>query len=99
MRILKTEIPIDDRWHEETVGPIVHVGHQEFGLVTFWWWDDVSMAKNDRQFRVYGTGHEVTTGLDPQTGLVQEVHHRGTAVDHGRKLVWHLIERKLSRPA
>lgn len=99
MRILKTDIPVDDHWHDVEIGDIVHVGHQKWGHITIWWWDHVSGQKLSalptRRFRAYGTGWEVPQFEPILDGSASPVH-RGTAVDIGNKAVWHLIEDVLS---
>lgn len=94
MKILKTEIPVDDRWHDVQIGDIVHVGHQNFGVVTIWWWKDIPGQPRElptRRFPVYGTGYEVPT-FDPVIDGSRSPVHVGTVVDLGTKLDWHLIE-------
>lgn len=85
MRILKTDIPVQNDWTDYEMGEIVHVGHQAFGVVTVWWLS-APRPLPSRRLRVFRTGEDV-----PSLGH-RNPHHVGTSVDVGGRLVWHLFE-------
>lgn len=95
MRILKVEIPIDDQWHEVSVGNgVIHVGHQREGFVTLWF---VVYGSNTpprlASYRVYGTGHEIEP-LTPKGGNQITIYPTYVAtVQAPSGLVWHLVQR------
>lgn len=82
-RILRTSIPVDDRWHSiEVHGPVVHVATRFEAEVEIWWLDDSAIVTWQRTFRVYGTGEDDVDGA-----------HVGSAITPSGKFVWHLFER------
>ncbi len=82
-RILRYEVPVDDRWHEHCLsGPVLHVAARRSDVVEFWAAAESDTRPTPRRFRVVGTGHEI----------LDEVWHRGTALAAGGALVWHLVE-------
>lgn len=89
-RIIRFEVPVDDRWHTVTmpVGVIpLHVACRRVDTVEFWveQWQptDGTHLTENRRFRVYGTGHS----YNPDTTI-----YRGTALTPEGGLVWHLFE-------
>lgn len=93
MRVLKTEIPVDDSWHDVEIGSILHVDTQYPEIVAIWWMDSEVSPPRRRRFRVYGTGHKIEA-------LSNDIHALapsspvwvGTAVVPTHRLVWHLFE-------
>lgn len=87
-RILRYEVPVNDEWHTHTLrGPIVYVGARDPGVVEFWAADNGG-CESDRQFRVFGTGHQLPDA---------RIAHHGSVIVADGALVWHLIEREPSR--
>lgn len=83
-RILRYEVPADDRWHTLTLpGPIVHVATRDPRIVEVWATTD-GFGAQEHELRVYGTGHPFPAG--------GEVCHVATAIAPG-DLVWHLMQR------
>lgn len=81
-RVLRFEIPVDERWHAlQLGGPIVHVGVRTPDVVQLWA-IDTGAPSVLRSFRVFGTGQP----------LPPRVQHIGTAIAAGGQLVWHLFE-------
>lgn len=82
-RIFKYEVPVDDRVHRhELTGPILHVGLQRPGVVTFWAMHHDSIAVPwPGEFVVIGTGHP----------LRADMMYVGTVLDGS--FVWHLLKR------
>lgn len=80
-RILKWDVPVDDRWHPVGGGPVVHVACQYGpGSVQVWTIEHNEALLSPGAARVYGTGHVIPSGTHPI----------GSAVtDHG--LVWHVL--------
>ena len=79
-RVLKWDVPVDDRDHPIGSGPVVHVGCQHGPAVVQVWTDEPdSESVRYRSARVYGTGHEVPLG-DSHIGSVIE-----------GPLVWHVF--------
>lgn len=82
--IHKDRVPIDDKWHEYRIGPVVAVGHQDLNYVTFWYdtAPPVSGINSPRIFlRVYGTGQETPEGAA----------WLGTSLGDPRGFVWHVF--------
>ncbi len=93
MRVLRYEVPVDDRVHgHRLTGKVLHVASREPQLVEFWALADIR-APVVRFFRVYATGQPIPTAVD----------YVGTCFDgSGRALVWHLftgIRHELERGA
>lgn len=88
-RVLRYEVPVDDREHAVRLpgySKVLHVASRESGVVEFWAeviesWEHYET----RLFRVFGTGHPV-----PLTGW----YYAGTTLDQHPALVWHLYEKK-----
>lgn len=81
-RVLRHEVPVDDRWHAlQLSGPIVHVATRNPRVVEVWA-IDTGEASSLRGFRAFGTGQP----------LPPDVAHVGTAITPGGQLVWHLFE-------
>ncbi len=89
-RILRYEVPVDDDWHKlQLFGDIVHVDARTPYTVEVWaWHHGPSMLPVNRDFRVFATGQPITTPRN-----LGYLHHRGTVIVAGGRLVWHLIER------
>lgn len=82
-RILRYEVPVDDRWHTILEhGVVLHVECRRPDVVEFWAWERPGLTL-PTEYRVYGTGHTVDS---PGS-------HVGTAVAPGGLLVWHLLRR------
>ncbi len=83
MRMLRFEVPVDDRVHGHRLsGPVLHVASRQRALVEFWALGDVE-PETMRFFRVYATGQPI-----PGCGLT----YVGTCFDgSGAALVWHLF--------
>lgn len=87
-RVLKWEVPVDDKRHKIGPGPVVHIatqyGHND--LLTVWTeedaWTELPYNKL-RTVQVFGTGH-------PYEGKVL-----GTVVITGGHLVWHVVDLEL----
>lgn len=83
LRILRYEVPVDDRWHEIYLsGEILTVAARRPDVVEFWAYSDGSPGWCT-WLRVYGTGHPITDRIS---------RHHGTAIAAGGALVWHLLE-------
>lgn len=80
-RIYRYQVPVDDAWHViDGAGPPLHVDCRDPRFVEFWAYEEPDAPA--RHYRVYGTGHSI----------VDEVaYYVGTAIDPGRRLVWHLM--------
>lgn len=82
-RILRHEVPVDDRWHTLGLsGPVLHVGTRRPDVVEVWALATSGPSLN-RHFRVVGTGQPLPDGA---------VRHIGSAITAGGALVWHLVE-------
>jgi hypothetical protein len=80
--VWRFEVPVDDRWHTlPLTGPVLHVAARHPVVVELWA-VLVDQPPTPRQFRVFGTGQQLTA--DAATYV-------GTAVTP--RLVWHLWER------
>ncbi|MBM0235939.1 hypothetical protein JNW88_00355 [Micromonospora sp. ATA32] len=91
-RILRFEVPVDDRWHILTLpGPIVHIATRRPDVVEVWATTD-GCYPQEHDLRVYGTG-------EPYPADCGNVCHVGTAIAPGGALVWHLMQRGPNRPA
>lgn len=99
-RVLRWEVPVDDRWHQIGGGEVLLVDARPLmpGFATprleVWTQESVDMdwPNSDpralkRDVAVFGTGHV----LDPQAG-----EHLGSVIDRGvdGALVWHLFARR-----
>ncbi len=83
-RILRYEVPVDDKTHTLMLGgPIVHVGTRDPAIVEIWA-VDTGTTRMPCEFTVVGTGHEYPEGWQ----------HVGSAITAGGALVWHLLERR-----
>jgi hypothetical protein len=82
-RILRFEVPVDDRWHllQVPVGAILHVDCRISSLVEFWIRENEHRADEVRAFRAYGTGQPAPVSAT----------FEGTALAPGGRLVWHLM--------
>jgi hypothetical protein len=80
MRILRYEVPVDDQFHELTIGEIVHVACRERENVVEVWAKDEGLWT--RRFIVIGTGQEYDDG---------DLWYVATAVVPHVRLVWHLL--------
>jgi hypothetical protein len=83
-RIFRYTLPVDDRWHEFTIGQIHHVAYVSPNEVEFWAdWSDEWVNVQPSYLRVVGTGQDIT-----------EIAwaHVGTCISPDRRLVWHVIE-------
>jgi hypothetical protein len=94
MRVLKTEIPVDDRWHDVEIGSILQVGSQYPDVVAIWWMQSESDLIRSRRLRVYGTGQDIEMLAEPTVlrPYYQSPVWVGTAVVPQHLLVWHLFE-------
>ena len=82
-RVLRSEIPVDDRWHTITVrGPLLAAACRTPHAVDVWWISDDQAQPQDVQLRAYGTGQADVEGT-----------HAFTALAAGGRLVWHLFRR------
>lgn len=80
-RILRFEVPVDDRWHEvPAASPPLHVACRKLDVVEFWAFG-VTEDIRSQKYRVFGTGHP----------LDDAVNYVGTALAPGGGLVWHLM--------
>lgn len=78
-RILRYQVPIDDRWHAFPATKALHVGCRgPMRFVEFWAFDKVMQM---RAFRVFGTGADVPDGAV----------YEGTVIAAAGQLVWHLF--------
>jgi hypothetical protein len=92
VRILKTEVPIDDEWHAVRVGSgVVHVGHQHEGCVTIWYREQDPNVQRITTYRVYGTGHDIKALAGE--GLLGIYPTHVATVQSPSGLVWHLVQR------
>jgi hypothetical protein len=84
-RVLKWDVPVDDREHTIGAGFIAHVGCQQ-GPETVQVWteqsDDHPTRWPARTVRVFGTGQPLPDGA----------RHLGSVVSAGGALVWHVYE-------
>lgn len=90
MKILKSEVPVDDQWHAIEIGDgVVHVGHQKEGFVTVWFICHEQLRTRFGNYRVYGTGHDIgpTSGADASVFYPKHV----ATVQAPSGLVWHLV--------
>lgn len=90
IRIHRVEIPVNDQTHTITMPTPCHaeprVGCRDIDSVDLWYIvDDNHPLKEQRTFRVVGTGHDW-----PDDG---DWVWRGTAIAPDGFHVWHLIER------
>lgn len=80
-------VPVDDQWHQLALtGDPLYAASRDPAFVEFW-----AIARDDtepveRWFRVYGTGHPLST--DPG----DRAQYVGTAITASGVLVWHLFE-------
>lgn len=65
---------------------ILHVGEQEGGI-SLWAQVDTEAEKENRVFKIVGTGHPIAAGDRPQ-GLT----FIGTVIQRSAPLVWHIFE-------
>ena len=80
MRILKWDVPVDDKPHFIGSGLAVHVQCQFTSDVVQVWTVETEIVSQTRMARVYGTGHEVPDSLV----------YIGTTMPNPH-LVWHLF--------
>lgn len=83
-RILKWNVPIDDKSHPIGAGPVVHVAIQgDDTVLELQVWTEEPAEGEPRTVlaRVYGTGHEY-----PDEGFAL-----GSVFGHGGLFVWHLV--------
>lgn len=81
-RVLKWNVPVDDRRHEVGAGRVVHVAAQygDVDILQLWTEEETEeVALIEAQ--VFGTGHEY-----PDNGVAV-----GTVLVHGGELVWHVV--------
>jgi hypothetical protein len=95
--VYRYEVPVDDQWHEITMGvgiPVLHVAARQIDVVEFWaesrhsdsGWE---WQTGPRWFRVFGTGQPL---------VESPMQHRGvTLAGAAGQVVWHLYE-SLSKP-
>jgi hypothetical protein len=84
VRMLRYEVPVDDRWHTiELGGDPLHIAARNPSIVEFWTLADTGAEVRPRSFRVFGTGQP----LDRSARV-----YRGTVLTFGGQLVWHLFE-------
>lgn len=83
-RVLRWNVPVNDRPHSVGGGPVALVASRETGMVEVWTVETVNSllecAAPKRTVQVFGTGHRVPDGAE----------HMGSALDG--PLVWHLFE-------
>lgn len=81
-RVLRYEVPVDDRWHELWLsGEVVHVDTRRPDVVEFW-----ALAGGEvrcRRFVVVGTAHRIPD---------EATRHVGSVLAAGGALAWHLFE-------
>ena len=84
MRVLKWNVPVDDRPHEIGGGPVTLVACQDGdpGMVQVWTAESGQMPV---LAQVHGTGHLIT----------DDSHIVGSVIVHG--LVWHVSTRRNDR--
>ena len=79
--IQQVDVPIDEQWHEYTLGPILHVDFKILNFVTFWW-DNAGGEENQsvKYLRVYTSDEPIPDDavyigscLDPRGP--GEIHH------------------------
>lgn len=74
-------IPVNDEWHTvEEAGDPLYVDCRDPRFVEFWAFHEPGAPS--RQYAVYGTGHPIEDS---------GAQYVGTAIDPGRRLVWHLL--------
>ena len=85
MRVLRWEIPVDDRWHEIGGGRVLHVACRapSIDIVHVWTVAPDSTPTAPRRARFIATGQPL-----PATAG----DHLGTAITHDDTLVWHVFE-------
>jgi len=84
-RILKWDIPVDDRDHPIGAGPVAHVGCQggNAGLVTVWTDEtDAPATAAPASARVYGTGQPLPDGDEAAESVI------------AGPFVWHVLRRR-----
>jgi len=85
-RILKWDVPVDDREHEIGGGPVVHVASQYGKIDEVQVWTHEAAAGTPqfvtRGVRIYGTGQVLPEQSNPI----------GSAVVADGALVWHVVE-------
>ena len=83
MRMLRWELPVDDRWHKFPISvpprhaETINGGH----AVEFWAEDKQHSDRTHLKLRVFGTGHNIPDDM---------VHYACTAARAGNGLVWHI---------
>lgn len=84
-RVLRWNVPVDDRWHDIGAGPVVLVATRDQGppgsLVEVWTRERTTNEPAMRPARVFGTGHPVPA----------DVEHIGSTIVPGYPLVWHVF--------
>ncbi len=82
-RVLKWNVPVDDRPHPTGAGKVLYVQCQ-YGpdSVQVWTEESELTAGAERQVQVFGTGHQVPF----------DAIYLGTAVAMDGALVWHLYD-------
>jgi hypothetical protein len=80
-RILRYEVPVDDRWHTIRCSPVLYVACRQVDTVEFWAHSMEEGLAPERKFRVFGTGQP----------LEDKITYVGTAIAPGGSLVWHLM--------
>lgn len=84
-RVLRTEVPVDDQWHQIEVGQgIVHVVTRRPEVVEVWFLSDDTKPPLVRTMRVFGTGQDLPD---------EPLRYLGSAVTAGGSLVWHLFRK------
>ena len=90
MRVLKTDVPVDDQWHSIVVGSgILHVDHQRSGFVSVWWLESERALVST--LRVFGTGQPIEPIIPGD--FVTYPTHLATVLDRELGAVWHVFER------
>lgn len=82
MRVLKWDVPVDDRPHVIGRGTVVHVACQDSPDVVQVWTEEHDETRRTSA-QVFGTGQPITG-----TPAV----HLGSTVTAGGALVWHVYE-------
>jgi hypothetical protein len=87
MRVLRYEVPVDDKQHTlEVDGPIVSVNCRDLDAVEFWTMAGGASPPRWRTFLVVGTGHLLPSWAGAGS-------YRGTGLAPNTRLVWHLLEK------
>lgn len=82
-RILRYEVPVDNRWHEITSLRPLAVGCRFRDIVEFWAWEFPNITPVTHQYKVVGTGQPID----------EDVEYIDTVTAPGGRYIWHLTRR------